>query len=101
LVSLTTNNNGLVRITSLYVINDVFKYNQKGNKKITPIFLKPLRYEQNGAISDLSRLKECTIEKAYDMIYHDVYALNNASNGKNILIEFAFNAQILDDLLNV
>jgi len=46
-------------------------------------------------------LRECSIEKAYNMIYHDVFNLNNAANGIDIYSEFVIeNGETISELIN-
>ena len=87
-VTLTTINGATIRITTLALSVDVFKFTIDGVHKHTPVFLKPKNYVEGDTTIKLNKLPECTTEKAYDMIYHSVFVVDNASNGKNVNEEF-------------
>lgn len=86
-----TNNVGVIRTTTLKFDTDILSYEYDGVKKITPIYLKPIEYIENGNNTDLKRLPICKISKAYDMIHHNVFHVDNASNGVDVNEEFIFN----------
>jgi len=87
-VTLTTTDGTIKRITTLVLSVNVFKFTIDGVDKHTPIFLKPQSYVEGTKTKLLDNLPECKIEKAYDMIYHNVFSVKNASKGKNIFEEF-------------
>jgi len=87
-VTLTTINGETTRITTLALSADVFKFTIEEIQKITPVFLKPKKYIEGDTTIKLNKIPECTTEKAYDMIYHSVFGVDNASNGKNVADEF-------------
>lgn len=87
-ITLTTINNGIERLTTCEISSDVLLFNQNGVKKPTRISLLPLNYIENEVETPLSKLKEVTVTKAYDMVYHSIFNTSNASNGKDILTEF-------------
>lgn len=89
-VTLTTINGDTTRITTLVFSTDVFKYTNNGIHRHTPVFLKPKIYVEGDTKIKLSKLPECTTDKAYNMIYHSVFGTENASDGKNVNAEFVF-----------
>ncbi len=100
-VTLTTINGATTRITTLALSVDVFNFTIDGVHKHTPVFLKPKNYVEGDTTIKLNKLPECTTEKAYDMIYHSVFGVNNASNGKNVNEEFILeDGQDLNSILS-
>ena len=87
-VTLKTINGAITRITTLVLSADIFKFTIDGKDKHTPVFLKPKNYVEGSTTIKLNKLPESTVEKAYDMIYHNVFGINDASNGKNVYEEF-------------
>jgi hypothetical protein len=89
-LTVTTTNDGVQRITTLKIASEVLLYQIGAVKKLTPLLLKPVKYVQgvNAAIN--LKLAECTVEKAYDMIHHNVFGTNNASNGIDVYPFFIF-----------
>ena len=86
-----TNNAGVIRTTTLKFDTDILSYEYDGVKKITPIYLKPIKHIENGNNTDLKRMPICKISKAYDMIHHNVFHVDNASNGVDVNDKFIFN----------
>jgi energy-coupling factor transporter ATP-binding protein EcfA2 len=78
-----TNSLGIERITTLTILSDVYKLEIGNTKKFTSVFLRPLKFEEQNVTTKL-RLPDCNIEKAYDMIQHSVFGVNNASSGVDI-----------------
>lgn len=93
-VTLTTINGVTTRITTLELSVDMFEYSYNGVQKQTPVFLKPKNYVEGETTIKFNKLPECTTEKAYDMIYHNVFKIDNASNGKNVYEEFILESGI-------
>jgi energy-coupling factor transporter ATP-binding protein EcfA2 len=79
----STNNGGIVRTTHLKIANEVYKYDLVGVSKFTPVFINPVKFEEGNNTTKL-KIPECSIEKAYDMIHHSVFNIQNASNGIDI-----------------
>lgn len=87
-VTLTTKNGATTRITNLAFSADVFKFTIDSVNKYTPVFLKPKNYIEGAITKTLDYLPEYEIEKAYNMIYHNVFKVKNASKNINIYEEF-------------
>lgn len=97
----TTDNNGTIRITTLKIASDVYSYIKNGNITLTNIILKPLNQLENLVITNLSNINEISIEKAYDMIYHNVFNIENASIGIELKeVFFDKNNKSISDLLS-
>ena len=81
--------NGIVRKTVLKITNGGMLILKQGNVwKIPKCGLQPLHYLENGRQTDLRRLTECDLHKAYDMICHHMYAQRHASQTADIYAEF-------------
>lgn len=83
-----TVNVGLTRETYLKLADEVILFQIGNVKKLTPIYLKPIKYNENGVITNLNALPICKVEKAYDMIHKSVFNTNNASNGIDVYTSF-------------
>lgn len=92
----TTVNGAITRVTNLKLADEVLLYQIEGVKKLTPILLKPINYNEGTAPTNLNHLPICKVEKAYDMIHKSVFNTNNASNGID-----AYPAFILSDNSNL
>lgn len=83
-----THTNGTVRKTVLQIVNsDMVILKHRTDLKIR-CNLKPLHYIENGQQTDLSHIPECGLNKAYDMICHNMYNQKNASQVADIYAEF-------------
>ncbi len=83
-----THANGTVRKTVLQIVNsDMVILKHSTDLKIK-CNLKPLHYIENGQQTDLSHIPECGLNKAYDMICHNMYNQKNASQVADIYAEF-------------
>lgn len=81
--------NGVVtRATNLKLADEVLLYQIEGAKKLTPIFLKPVNYNEGAAPTNLNHLPVCKVEKAYDMIHKSVFNATNASTGIDVYLSF-------------
>jgi len=84
----TTVNGAVTRTTNLKLADEVLLYQIEGVKKLTPICLKPVNYNEGAARTNLDNLPVCKVEKAYDMIHKSVFNTTNASNGIDVYPAF-------------
>jgi len=101
ILKIETYNYGTKRETFIKLLHDLLGYRQlltsKGQSKkininIPEFKVKPLRLEENGETTNLFHLPECNINKAYDMVYHSVFGILNASTLKG----FDLNKEVID-----
>jgi len=83
-----THTTGAMRKTVLKVNGNVLVLKQGNNWKIPKCELRPLYYIENDHREDLSRIPECDLNKAYDMISHHMYGEEHASKKADIYAEF-------------
>lgn len=89
-LSVVTINKKVSRTTNLEISSDVIKYTVNSISKHTGVFLKPKDYVEGDVTITLKKLPNCTSDKAYDMIYHSVFKIENASEGKDYNGAFIF-----------
>lgn len=87
-IYLETENAGIVRKTVLKVIEDIWIYTQKTVQKTSPIHVQWLWYEEDGQKTDLTSEKASNLTTAYNRIYHHVFNIKKAADGKDIISEF-------------
>lgn len=89
LLQIRTLNKNLSRITTIKLLGDIIVYKQLINKGegdaeirfgVPEYKVIPVSYEEDNAKTDLSNLKECSLSKAYDMVYHNVFGILKASS---------------------
>lgn len=91
-IYLQTEKDGILRTTTFKVASEGFVYTQNNDKKTSPIWLKPLHYEEVGVETTLKHIKECSIEKGYDQVHHAVFGTKEASKGMDMLAAFTIDS---------
>lgn len=95
-LSVITINGAITRSTSLKLADEVLVYQIEGVKKLSPIFLKLINYDEGAAPINLDHLPFCTVEKAFSMIQHSMFNTVRASEGIDVYPSF-----ILSDGINL